>query len=142
MQIVKQQIKTIHTLLGAYAKHRGYLIEPEEKKQFVQECSNGRVSSTTQLTYQEAQQLIASLNNLMQRTTDWQKADRQRKLMIHYARQMGWETPAGKADMKRIDDWCCKTGYLHKPLMRHNEGELARLVQQFQKMYLAFLKSF
>lgn len=138
--INKSQIKRIHTILSTYAKHRGFPIEKSEKQQFVRECSGGRCSSTTELTHAEAEQMIFDLANLTYSTGDYQKADRQRKLMIHYARQMGWETEDGKADMKRINAWCIKTGYLHKPLMEHDAKELPKLVNQFQRMYLEFLK--
>lgn len=138
--INKHQIKIIHTLLTAYAKHRGFPIEREEKEQFVSQCSNGRCTSTTELSQAEARTLIYSLQELTGSTTEYQKADRERKLIIHYAHQMNWELKDGKADMKRISSWCVKYGYLHKPLMQYNSRELPRLVQQFQKMYLAFLK--
>lgn len=148
--ISKHQIKLIHTLLSQYAKHRGFPIDTEEKKKFVADCSGGRCTSTTQLHNSEARILIDSLQKLTANTTEFQKADRQRKLMIHFAHQMGWNLPPApslpgeggklKIDMKRIDAWCIKTGYLHKPLMKYTGAELGRLVQQFQKMYLEFLK--
>lgn len=61
-------------------------------------------------------------------------ADRQRKLIISHAYKLGWVTPAGKADMERIDRWCCQYGRFAQPLMVHNIEELAKLAAQFRKV--------
>lgn len=142
--ITKAQIKLIHTLLHLYETLRGFKIDPSEKIEFVKECSGGRVTSTTQLTWQEAKKMIEVLQNLTCVTDEYQKADRMRKLIIHYARQMGWENEAeGKrrADMDRIEGWCIKFGYLHKKLNEYTTQELPRLVTQFQNVYKSFLKA-
>lgn len=138
--VSKEQIKFIHTLINQYAKHRGFEVEKEEKASFVAECSDGRCTSTKDLTQAEAKVLIESLQYLFYSTDTFQDADRKRKRILYYAYQMNW-TKNKELDYARIDNWCVKYGYLHKALMKHSNKELVQLVQQFHKMYIAFLKS-
>lgn len=136
--ITKHQIKLIHALLSnAHLR--------SQKESIISGASGGRTTHISQLSPREVRSLVKFLQSAVQnRRNDHEKMDRQRKLMIHFARQMGWEIEDGegnkKADMERIHNWCIKTGYLHKPLMKYNASELPKLVNQFQKMYLAFLK--
>lgn len=139
-KITSRQIRLIHALLHAYARMRGYPIEPDEKKQFILSCTNGRAASTRQLTADEGQQVVDKIWDLIHELNTFQQADRQRKLIIHFAHLMGWQKPNGQADMQRINEYCIKYGYLHKPLMQYTSTELVKLVQQFQLMYLAYLK--
>lgn len=136
-----EQIKKIHTLMNQYAKQRGFAVEKEEKEAFVLECPNGRSTSAKPLYYAEASVMLDSLQKMLHSTGEYQQADRKRKRILYYAHQMNW-TKMDKVDIERVNNWCVKYGYLHKPLMQHSANELTALVRQFDKMYRAFLETF
>lgn len=108
--------------------------DKEYKQRLVQQYSNGRETSTTELTYEEAEALL----NDLRRLTD--SDDKMRKKIIHWARRMGWEKN-GKADMKRINTWCIASGYLHKELNLYTHKELPELVSQFELVFKSYLKT-
>jgi hypothetical protein len=57
------------------------------------------------------------------------------------AHEMHWRiSGTDKADMKKIDEWCKKSGQYHKQLNSHTLQELPFLITQFQEMYLKDLK--
>jgi hypothetical protein len=94
--------------------------------------SNGRTESTSQLYEHECAQLIRDLNEV-----STMPEDKMRKRILSYAWEMLWvkETPQGmKVDVERVNEWCKKYGYLHKPLNSYNYKELPRLVTQFGNM--------
>lgn len=133
----KAQIKTIHILLSQWAKARGFAVEAGEKAAIVLEFSGGRAESTTCLTPVEAEALITALRL---RAAQRDPADVMRKKIIHYAHEMKWELPNGKADIARIDGWCRSYGYLKKPLNEYTARELPRLVSQMEAVHVSFLK--
>lgn len=136
-KVSKAQIKKVNVLLGKL----GLSKDKEQKASIIKQYSNGRVSSTAELFVNEAGDLITELERQVgQKPTDFE-ADRKRKLLIHYARQMNWVQPDGKADIKRIDDWCKKYGQFHKPLMQHTSAELSHILVQFEKAYKDYLKA-
>jgi hypothetical protein len=47
----------------------------------------------------------------------------------------------GKADMKRINQWCCTSGMYHKVLNQHNAFELTQLVSQVEKVFRSWMKA-
>jgi len=63
---------------------------------------------------------------------------------------MGWYTspPAlssgegakRKLDMRRVNNWCLKYGYLHKLLDEYTYEELPKLVTQFEEVYKDMLR--
>lgn len=109
----------------------------EQKKSLVFSFTNGRTESSRAMHHEESLQLIAWLRS---QSKDTDSNNRQRRLIIHYAHQMGWELEDGKADMERINAWCIKFGMFKKPLNDHDASELPKLVTQFEKVYLSFLK--
>lgn len=137
MKVKSWQIQRIHIILN------GYKLEKEDmkalKEQLVRGHTNNRETSTTQLTYAEANNLIKELENKSSEDTIRSSSDRMRKAIIHMAHQMNWELPGGKADMEHIDNWCKAHSYLQKPLMEYAYKELPKLVSQFQLVYKDFL---
>lgn len=127
--INKKQITLIQTLISNTHLRA-------QKDNIVSSFTNERTTHVNELIEGEARELIEYLQSV---TTN--KGETQRKLMIHYMHQMKWQTETGKADMKRLDNWCIKYGYLHKPLMQYNSKELPKLVTQFEGVYKSFLKS-
>ncbi len=124
------QLKRLHVLLGQTKLM-------DQKPSLVSSFSNGRTESSRELTDVEAEDLINWLD-AQQRIND--PGDRQRKLIIHYAHQMGYEREPGKIDMDRVNAWCIKFGQYHKPLNDHTLKELPYLVTQFEQVYKSFLK--
>ena len=137
------QIAKIHVLLAKLG------LGKEVKAQMVQQYTDGRETSTTKLSWKEAADLIKDLDGQLSeadpKRIDDLKADRKKKLILHYAHQMQWQiTEEGKKpkiDMKRVNDWSVKYGMYHKPLNDHTVGELSKLVAQFEKVYKSYLNS-
>jgi len=128
--ITTQRIRHIHAALA----HRGLMAE---KKELVRQFTNGRATSTKDMT---ASELTAMLQHLNGGTVPApREGDRQRKYIISMAHEMGWKLPGGKADMQRIDQWCMKYGHLHAPLNDHLGADLAKLVTTFKKVYDNYL---
>lgn len=111
----------------------------EYKAELVRQYTNGRETSTTMLYATEADKMIRDLQRIAPPNPEALIADKKRKLIIHYARQMGWETEDGKADMERIDAWARNYGHGHKGLNEYTLTELSRLVWQMERVYKQFL---
>lgn len=138
----KDKIKTIHALLAKI----GMANDKDYKRELIQTYTNGREESTTRLSVNEAGLLISDLQALVGMTPEQIQADRKRKRILHHAHEMLWEIddPAGgrpKVDMDRVNAWCIKSGYLHKPLNDYTLAELSKLAWQMQKVYEDFLKA-
>lgn len=101
-------------------------------------ASNGRTTHASELTASESAALIKYAVGL---SGENNASDRMRKKILSMAHEMGWET-AHKVDMERINGWCSKFGYLHKPLDQYSYQELPKLVSQFEGAYIHFLKTF
>jgi len=104
----------------------------------VWDYSSGRTESSKELTDPETDRLIRDLEKGFK---ELDRSDIMRKKIISQAHEMGWELPGRKADMARINAWCQKSGYLHKPLNHYTYSELPGLVTQFDNVYKSFLKA-
>ncbi len=153
--IDNKRIQRIHAILAKI----GLANDKEYKRGMVQEYSDGRETSTTGLFADEADRMIEDLNTTVTRqlTPDQIKGDQKRKLILHWAHEMMWELPTTppsapllktggesarpRVDMERVNAWCVKSGYLHKPLMEYTTAELSKLVWQFEQVHSDFLKS-
>lgn len=111
------------------------------KEEAVLEHTSLRTTHITEMTATEADALIASLRRLQEQRGAVLPSNRMRRNIIAMAHEMRWELPNGKADMQRIDGWCCKYGYLHKPLNDYKVQELPTLVTQLKKVYETLLKA-
>jgi hypothetical protein len=133
--VVNTQLARIHVLL-----HKCGLMA--YKADMVIEVTNGREHSTKQLTFDEANLMIARLEaTIKERAKKAQEpAQVMRRKIISCCREMGW-VKGGKADMPRIYTWVLKYGYLHKPLNAYTAMELPKLVTQAENMKNDFLKS-
>lgn len=125
-----QQKAAIHAIL----RKMGMEGDIEYKRNLVIEYSKGRCTSTSDLYYAEAQELINGLNKATGQTDDEIRANNMRRKIIGIARAAGWEKD-GKADMERIDAWCRARGQFHKGLNEHTYNELPALVTQFEKAF-------
>ena len=86
-------------------QRRQHGMDEETYRSMLHEASNGRTSSTKELTQEEAFRLI---DKLVRQTSNDVACDRMRKKIIGMARELGWLTTEGKADMERINNWCCR----------------------------------
>ena len=106
--------------------------------------SDQRTHHVSALTAVEAQKLIDFLKADDDIAT---QCNTMRRKMISMAREMGWSLPnpskggAMVADMARLDNWCIKYGYLHKPLNEHSLAELPKLLSQFGILLNQFLNA-
>lgn len=125
------QLKCVNTLISKAG------IDKEQKKSMVAGFSEGRCTSSRDLFFDEAAALIRHLKTLQ---PNYHAAQKMRNKILYYAHEMHWEK-GGKVDIKRVDEWCRKFSFLHKPLDQYEYNELPKLVTQFEKVYLHFVKS-
>lgn len=138
MDVTKQQLAKIHTLLGQIipdAKERD-----EYKKHLVQQYTNNRETSSAKLKTAEAAMMIDALEKLAPKNALLESAEKMRKKILFYCHKMQWYVTPGKLDMERINNWCVKYGHGHKRLNDYKQEELPQLVSQMQAVYGSFLK--
>jgi hypothetical protein len=109
-----------------------------QKEHIIMGATDGRTTSTRELTSDEANALIKYLKS---QDPDEIGAEKMRRKIISMAHEMGWKLPNSKADMERVDNWCVKYGFLHKKLNQYLYNELPKLVTQFESVYQSFLKT-
>lgn len=100
--------------------------------------SKGRTESSRELTDGEMLDIIHALEAGFK---ELDREDLMRKRIISMAHELDWRLPDGKIDMKRLDNWCVAYGSFKKKLNAHKYMELIKLVSQFDKMYLKFIKN-
>lgn len=131
------KVKKLHLFLN-----RLNMNTAEDKEMFAFQFSNERTTKTSELTIKEYDQL---LNRLQSLSNQQDACNTMRRKIISRAHEMSWTYQDAngktKANIKRINDWCVKFGYLHKPLNDYTEKELPALVTQFDKVYVDYLKS-
>lgn len=130
-RVTQNQIKMIGMLCNKLG------IKGENKQVVVGGFSNGRCTSSKDLLYNEASELIQHLvdTNLY--------GDPRKKAMINkifaYCHDLGWTkfNKDGKkvADGVKLDDWLLKYGYLKKRLQFYTYEELPKLVSQIEILY-------
>jgi hypothetical protein len=132
--IVTTQLQRIHVLLSKC----GLMAY---KGDMVIEVTNGREHSTKQLTFEEANVMIARLDATVKERANKQqdKAQIMRRKIISCFREMNY-VKGGKADMQRIYEWVIKYGYLHKTLNQYTAQELPKLVSQVEIVKKDYLK--
>jgi len=125
----KGQVACIRTMLAK-------LHLAADKEAIIAGASQQRTTSTRELSTTEATLLIRWLKS---QDPEEVSAEKMRKKIISQARGMGW-VANGKADMQRLDAWMMKSSYLHKKINQYRYPELPKLVTQFERVYLSFLK--
>lgn len=120
------------------------------KEDIIASFSNGRTTSTRQLSQEESIQLIGWLKT---QDADEKKADVMRKKIISLAHEMGWHQRdeqgrlitngfgKPKVDMKRLDEWCKKFSTLKKSLDNHTLKELPALLTQFKFVQNSYISN-
>jgi hypothetical protein len=104
-------------------------IDKEGKEDLVYNITQGRATSSKDLTHLECDKLIKNLqpNVLIE-------GDKQRKKILSIVHELGWETPTGKIDWNALNPYLLKYGYLHKLFNDYTPNELPKLVTQFENM--------
>lgn len=119
MKIQAEQTRTLHALLNNN-KMMG------QKAALILGFTDGRSESSKDLTYQEAGALINHLKSI-------DSSHKMRRRIIKMAHEMGWKLKdSSKIDIERVNEWCVKFGYGHKPLNDYSPVELPKLVSQFE----------
>lgn len=133
--ITKSQIIAINVAINK----KGLI---DEKKNIIINASNGRVTSTKDLHFDEAHSLLMFLNS----DTDnkQEKLDKQVRKIFAIAYDLKWISEksvigaGGKLEKKKdysvIYQWVKSYGYLKKELREYDEKELPALITQLQKV--------
>ncbi len=109
----------------------------KEKEALIEKFTAGRTHNISQMNYDEALSLIQHVDIQSYKAM---KADRMRKKILHYCHLMQWyRQGTTQLDFNRIDEFCIKRGWKHKPLNRYTYEELPMLVTQFEEVYEHFL---
>lgn len=134
MSITKAQIIKIKTLCGKLSL---------DSADLAASYSSERTTHVSDLTGREAYELIKGLEKVggLPESPD----EKMKRKILSKAHEMGWElserTASGrrKINMEKVDSWCIKYGYLHKPLDQYTASELPQLVTQFSNAYKSYL---
>lgn len=133
--VAKSQIVKIHQFKNTFK------LDEETYRDLIRQYTNDRSTSSKDMYWHEATELLNYFNNSVN-----DSASRQRRKMIGIAHTMGWNlfdasNPLKpKADMDRINNWCVKFGFGHKPLNDYTTQELPKLITQFQSVFKSHLK--
>jgi hypothetical protein len=105
-----------------------------DKDEVIMDASGGRTSSTSKLTFDEARNLMAFLNDPDPRAP-------MRMKILSMAHQMRWtkENKPSELDLDLVNLKLTKAGYLHKDLNDYTYDELPKLVYQVEQMRNHFI---
>ncbi len=135
MNISKQQLVCINTIISKRN------IAKEDKEVMVQGFSAGRATSSKDLTFDEAAEMIKHLKD---NDPHKDSIEKMKGKMMYYAREMGWYKINGKGkqvcDVQAIDNWCMKFGSVKRKLDSYTFEELPTILTQFQFVYKDYLK--
>ena len=140
MTRTKQQSRAIYSLFNKLN------IDDLTKETLVLSFTDNRTTHTSELNYNEAAELIKSLNKELQKNnnSDFWKGDKMRKRIFSLFYTYSWTIfKQGKeiVDVERLNKWMLKYSYLKKPLNKYKYSELPELVSQFEKVVKSFIES-
>lgn len=127
MNRTNEQNARLHGLLGLLH------IEPEQKEWLVEQFTEGRATSTKDMSTTECQALIDHLAKVTV-DTNADRANVMRRKAFAIAHELGWETQDGKVDRARFDAWMIKYSYLHKAINQYTHNELPKLLTQLENI--------
>ena len=141
MKILKQQIQVIHAILPEAIKS-----DPSEKQSLIAQFTGDvNLTSTKDLTFIQANELIKSLNgkpvfsvnNVNHSYFKFTGANKQDRTILSLAHQYGWEIEKnGKyiADMTRLGEWLMNKAPVKKPLTKQTPKELSKTITALENM--------
>lgn len=125
-------------------------IDKEMKEGLVRQFTQGRESSSAEMTIPECQSMINHLNHLSRNSVEVVPAaapqkyksseDRMRAKVIAMCHQLGWKKPNGKIDMDRVNGYCLKHTNIKKPLNEYPKRHLYKLITQIDYMLQEYSK--
>lgn len=119
-------------ILHAMLKARGLM---DDKAEIVSGCTDGRTTSTAELTVKEAADMIIFLaNDNMVAYARYDFNNKAHRKILSLCHELRWETPAGKVDLNRLGFWLAKYGKFHKPLNEYTQQELPQLITQMEQI--------
>ena len=124
--IAPTQKKRLHLLLNQTGN-------TENKATIVEGFTEGRTIHSSEMTQQEAFEMIDHLVNLASSDKRQTPENKMRRKLISLAYEMRWAKPGDwKKAVQSIDKFCQgEHGKFKKPLNKHNYSELIQLVSQF-----------
>lgn len=133
--ISKEKIKAVNACLAA----KGLM---EDKKELIRQFTLGRTDRSSELTMEEANELLAMMNKNILPSPEQLRADKMARNIIAMARELGWvkRKSDGTSDYAVLDNWMLNKSYLQKKLNRYSYEELPKLVSQFKAVYEYYLK--
>ena len=135
MKAIKTQIQRIHALLAK--KHPAILKSSDLKADFIQGFTEDERTSTKDLTYSEADEVIYFLAKGEVKTyahyAAFEMTDKQHMKVLSLAKQCGWVVYSEKygrnlADLDRLGRWIATKSKYKKPLKRLKSGEVSKLI--------------
>jgi hypothetical protein len=122
--VLNSQLGTLHML------YKELNIEGDTKDEMLYVASNGKGSSSKDLTFKEAFNLI---NKLSKDVNDGRND--MRRTILHYFHNLQWYAAPDQLDYERIDKWMVKYGKFGKKLNKLTKDELQKTVTQVKIMY-------
>ena len=125
MQITKQQITIIQTIISTnkLAAH---------KEDIIAGASNGRTTSTKELTMAEANGLIEALQKQYPYQPPTDPLHKMRGRILSICHTLGWYKQGRKLDYDRINKFCEKN--LKKRLDKLEKAELQKMIYIFEQV--------
>lgn len=121
--------------------------DPEVKEAVVWGITNGRTTSTTELTHAEANQLIVSLGGKPLLYDNWawfDKTNAKHSYVLSLCIQYSWSVKGGGggliADLGRLSEWLKHRSPVKKPLKKMDGLELSRVIKALEQMTLKKFK--
>lgn len=129
---MSKQNSRLHALISKVG------IDKETKAEMVFKYTNGKHTSSADMTFSQREQMINDLQriaNQMPMSVAEQSANQQRRKLFALCHEIGWELPNGKVDEDRLEKWILKYGHQNtkgKRLKDYTGKELPKLVTQFE----------
>lgn len=127
MKRTTAQSNRLHGLIGMLG------IDSEQKQYLVEQYTEGRATSTKDMSTTECQALIDHLAKVAI-DTNADRANVMRRKAFAIAHELGWEDDQGKVDREHFDAWLLKYGYLHKGINEYSHNELPKLLTQMEQL--------
>lgn len=114
-----------------------------DREDLILSFTAGKKKSLSELSATEYRELLLNLNrSYPTKKHPWHesKENKMRRKVIALFARMDY-VKGSRADMARINQWCCVSGMYHKPLNKHNTFELTQLVSQVEKVFKSWMKA-
>jgi len=137
MKRTAQQSILLNTLIAKLK------IDKETKQLLVYQFTNERETSSSEMLFNECNNLINHLRRMLGQNTiqtpvkqqlNREKMDKQRKRLIAKFREMGYNTDDNKADMQRVNETLVK--HWHKTINEFDKEELQKVIAVVEHKFI------